>query len=461
MEGQKLGKYLIQEELGKGGFAAVYKAVDIVLQRTVALKILDPQLTREHNFVNRFRVEARLAAGLNHPRIVKIFEFGEEEGRFYIAMELIEGKNLKELAQQQGPLPLSQALDIVGQIGEAVDYLHQQNLIHRDIKASNIVVDTQGQATLLDFSIVRSLDGTRMTTNTSQLGTPEYMAPEVLSGKDATSAADLYALGIVLYELVTGKLPFTGQTPLAVIKGHVYDEPPSPREFVPTLPKLTNKLMLQALEKEPTKRMPTAGAWLEALRNSVIEKPRPRLPSLPALPPLPWKRITTAGVGLGLLSLLLFAGFWFGGEATELFITIQNEASDQNEAVTIWATAAPTRRATMTPVNSTNSSVNPTSTRRPTATATRRPGATATPAATRWPTATPTSGADRDGDGVADAIDKCPDLAGNASDNPGCPFSVEQTEQMNNNNNSGSNNESQSTPIVPTAQPAPTSYPYP
>jgi serine/threonine protein kinase len=175
---KKLGKYEILEEIGRGGFAVVYKARDTTLNRVVALKVLHPQLTTDPKFVQRFHQEAQTAARLHHPHIVTIHDVGEETGQHYLAMAFLPGRTLDErLSATKGPLPVELAISIVEQIADALGTIHQHGLVHRDVKPANIMVDSRSQATLLDFGIVRAAEGTRLTTTMAVLGTPEYMAP--------------------------------------------------------------------------------------------------------------------------------------------------------------------------------------------------------------------------------------------------------------------------------------------
>ena len=268
---EQLNKYRIMDEIGRGGFATVYRAHDTVLERDVAVKVLDPILARDDAFIRRFWREAKLAASLRHPHIVTVLDVGEANGRFYIVMELLPGRTLKQIIASEGPQPLAQIATITRQIAAALDYAHLNNLIHRDIKSSNIMLDEEGQATLMDFGIVRALEGTQFTTSLGHLGTPEYMAPEVLEGETPLAASDLYALGIVIYELTTGQLPFTGTTPLAVIRAQADRQPNSPQALRPDLPPAYTKAVLRSLAKQPEERYPDGAALAKALESAVTD----------------------------------------------------------------------------------------------------------------------------------------------------------------------------------------------
>jgi len=198
---EKFGKYKIIEEVGRGGFADVYKAVDTTLNRTVALKFLEPRLLREPTFVERFQREAQLAANLKHPNVVVIHEFGWEAGTVYLAMEFLEGRTLKDMILQEGALHPRRIVNIVGQIASALDYAHERRLVHRDIKPSNIMVEADDHVTVMDFGIAKAATLTALTTTGKIFGTPEYMSPEQAEGLEEPDArSDIYSLGVVVYE---------------------------------------------------------------------------------------------------------------------------------------------------------------------------------------------------------------------------------------------------------------------
>lgn len=263
-----LGKYQILEEIGRGGFATVYRARDPVLGREVALKVLDPLLVRDPSLVERFKHEAQTAAVLQHPNLVTIFDLGEAEGRMYIVAELLSGGDLRQRLAK-GRLPLPDLVTVVEQIGAALDYAHEQGMVHRDVKPSNILFDARGRAKLSDFGIVKAVSGTQITTTGVALGTPEYMAPEQAEGKPVDGRTDLYALGVMAYEMVTGRVPFTGDTPSVVHYKHVHEPPLSPSAVDPMVPAEVSEVVLKALSKAPSDRYGTAAEFSGALCAAV------------------------------------------------------------------------------------------------------------------------------------------------------------------------------------------------
>jgi serine/threonine protein kinase len=269
MEGLlRLGKYEILDEIGQGGFATVYLARDTVLGREVALKVLDPLLMRDDTFVERFKREARAAAALQHPNLVTVFDLGDSDGRLYIAQEYLSGGDLKRLLAERA-LPLSRVATVVDQVGSALDYAHQRGMIHRDVKPGNILFDERGWARLSDFGIARALSSTRYTTTGAKLGTPEYMAPEQAEGQDLDGRTDVYALGVVAYEMITGQVPFSGDTPSAIHYKHVHAPPPPPREVEPTVPERVSEVILKALIKERGGRYASCAEFSEALNAAI------------------------------------------------------------------------------------------------------------------------------------------------------------------------------------------------
>ena len=221
-------RYVIKRKLGSGGMADVYLAEDQELGRRVALKLLDDRHASDEQFVERFRREAQSAAGLNHPNIVSIFDRGRAEGTYYIAMEFLDGRTLKELLVRNGPTPIPIAIDYARQILGALAFAHRNGIIHRDIKPHNIVVGGDGRLKVTDFGIARS-GASQMTEAGSIVGTAQYLSPEQARGAPVDPRSDLYSLGIVLYEMLTGKVPFTGDTPVEIAMKHLSQipEPPS------------------------------------------------------------------------------------------------------------------------------------------------------------------------------------------------------------------------------------------
>ena len=221
--GKTLGQYQIIEVAGKGGMAVVYKAFQPSLNRYVALKVLPDYLAQDEQFVMRFEQEARAAAALRHPNIMVIYDVGQEGGTHYIAAEYLEGATLSQaIAVQRGPLPLPRIVNIINQLASALDFAHQRGLVHRDIKPSNAFIGADDHVTLMDFGIAKALQGgAQMTRTGTMVGTPEYMSPEQAEGRQIDQRSDIYSLGVMLYQLLTGRVPFQAETPTAVLLAHV------------------------------------------------------------------------------------------------------------------------------------------------------------------------------------------------------------------------------------------------
>jgi len=281
----EFGKYKIIEEVGRGGFAAVYKAVDTTLDRTVALKVLAPHLLWDPAFVQRFQREAKLAANLKHPNVVIIHQFGQEAGTIYIAMEFLVGQTLKEVILEEGALPPAHIVNIVEQVASALDYAHGRELVHRDIKPSNIMVGADDHVTVMDFGIAKAATQTALTTTGRIFGTPEYMSPEQAEGVEEPDArSDIYSLGVVVYEMFTGKVPFSGTTPLSIMRGHTDKSPPLPSEINPDVSPAVQALLLKALAKKREERYQSAGEMAVAFQQAVSG---PVVEEIKKLPPEP------------------------------------------------------------------------------------------------------------------------------------------------------------------------------
>jgi serine/threonine-protein kinase len=247
--------------------ADVYLAHDRLLGREVALKVLSSRYAHDEQFVERFRREASSAAGLNHPNIVQIYDRGEAEDTYYIAMEYLEGRSLKEIILKYAPLSPDLVVSVSFQILEALRFAHRRDVIHRDIKPQNIIVDNDGRVKVTDFGIARAGNASTMTEAGSILGTAHYLSPEQAQGQPVEAASDLYSLGVVMYEMVTGKLPFDGDNPVTIAMRHVHDVPVPPRSIVPDVPANLEAVILRALGKKPTDRYLTAQAFLDDLRR--------------------------------------------------------------------------------------------------------------------------------------------------------------------------------------------------
>ncbi len=279
-------KYKVLGFIGKGGFSQVFLIEDKILKRKCALKILSSQLTGfSSEAVERFLREARLYAELEHPNIVPIYEVGFEGERAYIIMKYIEGKNLRNLIYESGPLPLEAALRISRDILSALAYMHSKGIVHRDIKPSNIIIEeSTGRAILADFGLAKRIDAvTKLTRSGELLGTPHYLSPEQAKGERITPASDIYSFGITLFEMVTGKLPFEGESPLQILWKHVREPLPEPQKFNPSVPSELVRIILKATEKKPANRYSNAAEMLrdiEALRGKIkpAGKKRSRVP---------------------------------------------------------------------------------------------------------------------------------------------------------------------------------------
>ncbi|MFN8523101.1 MAG: protein kinase [Chloroflexota bacterium] len=263
--GRALGPYELHEVLGRGGMGTVYRAVHTRLDRECAVKVLPAHLAADESFVQRFRREATIAGSLRHPNIVRIYDVGEIDEIHFIVMELLDGIALRDLLAPGVRMPWDRAMRILRQLASALDHAHSRSVIHRDIKPGNIIVGPDDHVTLVDFGIARASEGTRLTQTGLMVGTPAYMAPEVITGRGEGDDADRYALGVVAYELLTGVLPFGHPEGPAMLYAIAHREPSSPREHAPDLPESAERAILKQIAKEPSERYPTASAFVDAL----------------------------------------------------------------------------------------------------------------------------------------------------------------------------------------------------
>lgn len=267
--GQQLGKYQVLGEIGRGGMATVYKAFDTGLQRYVALKVLLPRLASDDQVLRRFEREATTAANLKHPNIVTIHDVGSAEGYHFLVMELLEGLTLREEVRAKGAMQPPRAAYITSQVASALDYAHQQSLVHRDVKPSNIILGVGDHATLTDFGLVRAAHSVRLTEAGAAVGTLEYMAPEQLGGEEVDWRSDVYSLGVVVYELLVGRVPFTGDTPFSVMQKVMYEPPPPLEPMAQALPAGVGRVVAQSLAKSPADRFRSAGEFAAALYRAL------------------------------------------------------------------------------------------------------------------------------------------------------------------------------------------------
>jgi serine/threonine protein kinase len=259
------GNYRLERVLGAGGMGIVYEAVHVGLNRAVAIKILKPEVAVDRQRLERFAAEARAAAQLSHPNLAAVHDVGEADGFHYFVMDLVAGEDLGTIIQGEGPLPVPRALQLAEEVARALEHAHQRGIVHRDIKPQNLLVGRDGIVKVTDFGISRVRGDARMTAAGSFMGTPEYLAPEQAMGGQSDGRSDVYSLGIVLFEMVTGQLPFNAETPIAVAMQQIHNTPPSPRALNPTLPQGVESLILRALAKGPEERFQSAGEFATAI----------------------------------------------------------------------------------------------------------------------------------------------------------------------------------------------------
>jgi serine/threonine-protein kinase len=259
MIGKILGnRYEIQEKIGSGGMATVYKARCRLLNRKVAIKILRDEFASDVEFIKRFQVEAQAAASLSHPNIVSIYDVGNDDGMHYIVMELIEGKTLKDIINEKGKLPWRQAVDYASQIASGLSEAHSNHIIHRDIKPHNIIITKAGVAKVTDFGIAKAVSNSTINAFGSTIGSVHYFSPEHARGGYTDEKSDLYSLGVVLYEMLTGKLPFDAETPVSVALKHLQEVPLQPIEVCPDIPENVNNIVMKAMQKDVNNRYSSA-----------------------------------------------------------------------------------------------------------------------------------------------------------------------------------------------------------
>src|SRR5215470_2036161 len=251
-------RYEIIAILGQGGMGAVYKARDRELDRLVALKIIRPELTTNPEILKRFKQELILARQVTHRNVIRIFDLGQADGFKFITMEFLEGNDLRGVIREQGKLPPEEAAKVILQICRALEAAHSEGVIHRDLKPQNIMLDAKGRVYVMDFGIARSAYLPGMTQTGALIGTPEYMSPEQARGEKLTEHSDLFSLGVILYELLTGQSPYPGDAPLATLWKRLQEKPKPPIEVEPTVPKALNDIVMKALEIEPEKRWTSA-----------------------------------------------------------------------------------------------------------------------------------------------------------------------------------------------------------
>ena len=273
-KGQKINdRYEIIRSIGEGGMANVYLANDIILNRLVAVKILRGDLAEDEKFVKRFQREAIAASSLNHPNIVEVYDVGEDDGKYFIVMEYVEGKTLKSLIKKRGALTLPEVVDIMLQLTSAIAHAHESYIIHRDIKPQNVIIMEDGRVKVMDFGIAAQLNSNELTQTNSVMGTVYYLPPEQASGTSATVKSDIYSLGILMYELVVGKVPFKGDSPVEVAIKHMKTPLPSITDAYPEIPQSIENVILKACAKNPLNRYATVKDMHDDLLT-VLDKER-------------------------------------------------------------------------------------------------------------------------------------------------------------------------------------------
>jgi serine/threonine-protein kinase len=279
MIGERIGdRYEVEDLVGTGGMSSVYRARDTVLERLVALKILHQHFTSDPEYVERFRREARAIARLNHPNIVTVIDRGELDNHQFIVFEHIPGENLKDFVRRRGPLPVHDALVLTKQIAAGLAFAHEHGVVHRDVKPQNVLLDESGTAKVTDFGIARSIEpGDGLTETGTLLGTSEYISPEQAGGRRVDARSDQYSLGVVLYELLTGETPYSGDNFMAVAMKHMHDPVPSVRDRRPDVPASVDAIVSRAMAKRPEDRFPSTREMVAALEAAEQDGEAPSL----------------------------------------------------------------------------------------------------------------------------------------------------------------------------------------
>src|SRR5512143_200275 len=269
--GQMLGPYRIINQIGKGGMANVYKAYQPSVDRYVAIKVLPTQLAESKEFATRFHQEARIIAMLEHPHILPVFDYGESDGIAYFVMRYLDAGTLKDKMESGRPLPLNDIARIFTQLADALSYAHSHGVVHRDLKPANALIDSFGNVFLTDFGIAKLLESAspRLTQTDAVMGTPAYISPEQAKALPVDQRSDIYSLGIILYEMVTGRVPFVADTPLAVILKQISDPLPLPSAIKADIPESIERVILKALAKNPDDRFANVNDFLTAWKNAL------------------------------------------------------------------------------------------------------------------------------------------------------------------------------------------------
>jgi serine/threonine-protein kinase len=279
---RKLGdRYNVDRSVGRGGMAQVYEGTDTVLGRTVAIKVLAPQYARDEAFVERFRREAQAVARLNHPGVVSVYDTGSDDGVHYIVMEYVPGRTLAQVLEQEGRLQPERAAEIARSVAQALSFAHSSGVIHRDVKPGNIMLGSSGGVKVMDFGIARALSSQTLTQTATVLGTASYLSPEQAQGEAMDARSDIYSLGVVLYEMLTGRPPFSGDTPVAVAYKHVREDPQLPSALAPEVGPDLEAIVMKAMAKNPANRYSSAQEMAEDLDRYLEGEPVMATPLLP------------------------------------------------------------------------------------------------------------------------------------------------------------------------------------
>lgn len=322
-----IGNFKVVKKLGEGGMGEVYKGIDTVLEREVAIKMLRPELSSQPEILERFRTEAVALARLNDPSIAMLYAFHQDAGHAYMVMEFVAGETLADVMKREGRIAPPKALKLIAQVLRGLEHAHAKDIVHRDIKPSNMMLTENGEPKLMDFGIARILERSRLTRTGYLIGTLQYMSPEQVQGREADPRSDLYSIGIVLYEMVTGRIPFDKTTDYEIIRAQVEEAPKPPSEWLPNLEPAIERAILKALQKNPADRFGSAGEFRETLLEIYQDlyqdggsktlgtdrrpAPKTRVTDVPLPGPI---RLRPAHVliGAGVFAALLGLVFWFG-----------------------------------------------------------------------------------------------------------------------------------------------------